>query len=143
MYAIVRSGGKQYRVTENQVLRVEKLEVGVGGEVRLDDVLVVGGEGSTTVGTPIVAGAAVVARVLEQGRGRKIRGFTFKAKKNQRRRFGHRQHYTALLIQSIEAPGTPARSRRAAAPAPVEEQPAPAAVEEQPAAEATPAASAE
>jgi large subunit ribosomal protein L21 len=119
MYAIVRTGGKQYRVSENQLLRVEKLDVGVGGEVRLDEVLVLGGEGATTIGSPTVSGAAVVARVVEQGRGRKIRGFTFKAKKNQRRRFGHRQHYTALRIEAIEAPGAPTRRRSAAAtPAP-------------------------
>ena len=134
MYAIVRTGGKQYRVAENQVLRVEKLDAGVGAEVRLDEVLLVGGDDGAQLGAPTVAGAVVVARVLNQGKGRKIRGFTFKAKKNERRRYGHRQQYTELLVQSIEVGGSGRRSRRAAAAPP--EEPAAAAPPEEPAAPA-------
>ena len=102
MYAIVRSGGKQYRVAENQVLRVEKLDAGVGAEVRLEEVLMLATDDGPTFGAPTVAGAAVVAKVVTHGKGRKIHGFTFKAKKNQRRRFGHRQLFTELIIQKIE-----------------------------------------
>src|SRR5438270_9378991 len=129
MYAIVRTGGKQYRVAENQVLRVEKLDAGVGAEVRLEEVLMLGTDDGPTFGAPVVAGAAVVAKVVTHGRGRKIHGFTFKAKKNERRRFGHRQQFTELVVQSIEAPGAP-RSRRRTARPEKEPEPVPASPEE-------------
>src|SRR5436190_1762617 len=111
MDAIVRSGGKRYRVAENQVLHVEKLDAGVGAEVRLEEVLMLATDDGPTFGAPTVAGAAVVAKVVTHGKGRKIHGFTYKAKKNERRRFGHRQQFTELVVQSIETPGAP-RSRR-------------------------------
>src|SRR5437660_7274032 len=123
MYAIVRSGGKQYRVAENQVLRVEKLDAGVGAEVRLEEVLMLATDDGPTFGAPTVSGAAVVAKVVTHGKGRKIHGFTFKSKKNERRRFGHRQQFTELVVQSIEAPGAP-RSRRRAARVEAEAEPA-------------------
>jgi large subunit ribosomal protein L21 len=103
MYAIIETGGKQYRATENDVLRVEKLEAGVGEEVTLDRVLMVSTDSGVRVGAPYVEGARVTARVVRQGKGRKIEGFTFKAKKNERRRFGHRQFFTELRIQTISA----------------------------------------
>lgn len=103
MYAVIETGGKQYRAAENDVLRVEKLEAEVGDEVTLDRVLLVSQEGAVRVGAPYVEGVTVTARVVRQGKGRKIEGFTYKAKKNQRKRFGHRQLFTELVIQTISA----------------------------------------
>ena len=103
MYAVIETGGKQYRVSENDVLRVEKLEAEVGDEVTLDRVLLVSSDGGIKIGAPYVDGATVTAKVVRQGKGRKIEGFTFKAKKNERKRFGHRQFFTELKIQSISA----------------------------------------
>jgi len=103
MFAIIETGGKQYRAAENDVLRVEKLEVEVGEEITLDRVLMVSADNGVRVGAPYVDGATVTAKVVRQGKGRKIEGFTFKAKKNQRRRFGHRQLFTELVIRSISA----------------------------------------
>ena len=101
MYAVIETGGKQYRAAENDVLRVEKLEAEVGDEVTLDKVLMVSTDGGVKVGAPYVDGAKVTAKVTRQDKGRKIEGFTFKAKKNERRRFGHRQLFTELVVQSI------------------------------------------
>jgi large subunit ribosomal protein L21 len=103
MYAVVHTGGKQVRVGPKDVVNVEKLETPVGEQVTLDRVLMIRTDDATRVGTPFVEGAKVVCRVLAQGRGPKIRGFTFKAKKNVRRRFGHRQSYTKLLVEEIQA----------------------------------------
>lgn len=103
MYAVIETGGKQYRAAENDVLRVEKLDANVGDEVTLDKVLLVSTDGGVRVGAPYVEGASVTAKVVRQDKGRKIEGFTFKAKKNERRRFGHRQFFTELKIQSISA----------------------------------------
>ena len=103
MYAVIETGGKQYRAAENDVLRVEKLEAEVGDEVTLDKVLLVSTDGGVKVGAPYVDGAKVTAKVTRQDKGRKIEGFTFKAKKNERRRFGHRQFYTELKIETISA----------------------------------------
>src|SRR5688500_4989447 len=103
MYAVIETGGKQYRAAEKDVLRVEKLEAEVGEEVTLDHVLLVSTDSGVRVGAPYVDGAKVTAKVVRQGKGRKIEGFTFKAKKNQRRRFGHRQYFTELVIQTISA----------------------------------------
>lgn len=103
MYAVIETGGKQYRAAEKGVLRVEKLEAGVGDQVTLDRVLLVASENGVQVGAPYVSGATVTARVVRQGKARKITGFTFKAKKNERRRFGHRQPFTELVVESISA----------------------------------------
>jgi large subunit ribosomal protein L21 len=103
MYAIIETGGKQYRAAEKDVLRVEKLDAGVGDQVTIEHVLLVSREGGVQVGAPYVSGASVTARVVRQGKGPKIEGFTFKAKKNQRRRIGHRQLFTELIIESISA----------------------------------------
>ncbi len=101
MYAIVKTGGKQYRVTEGATLVVEKLEGEPEATVELTDVLMVQGDDGLQVGTPTVAGAKVVATIVAQGKGKKINGLTFKPKKNIRRRYGHRQLQTTLRVQSI------------------------------------------
>ena len=103
MYAIIRTGGKQYRVAAGSTITVEKLEGEPEATVELTDVLMVSGEDGLQVGTPTIAGAKVVATILEHGKGRKINGFTYKPKKNIHRRYGHRQSQTRLRIDSIEA----------------------------------------
>jgi large subunit ribosomal protein L21 len=103
MYAVVETGGKQYRVQAGDVFRVERLEGDTGQEVVLDKVRMVGGEDSAAFGTPFVGGASVKAEILSQGRADKIRVFKFKSKKNYRRMRGHRQYYTEIRIKGIEA----------------------------------------
>lgn len=103
MYAIVETGGKQFRVATGDTLDVEKLNAEPGEEVVLDRVLLISNEGQCQTGTPYVEGAKVVATVVKQDKGPKIVGFKYKAKKNQRRRYGHRQPFTRLQIQSIDA----------------------------------------
>jgi len=106
MYAIIATGGKQYRVEPGQRLAVERLAAGTDEEVELRPVLVV--DGDTVLATPAtLADASVRARVVGEERGPKIRGFTYKAKVNQRRRFGHRQRYTTIEVTGI-SPGTTA-----------------------------------
>jgi len=100
MYAVIKTGGKQYRVEEKAVLRVEKLAAAVGETVPLGQVLMLGGD-SVRVGRPFVEGAVVTARVVRHGLGRKIHGFTYKAKKNERRRYGHRQPFTEVVVDAI------------------------------------------
>lgn len=102
MYAIVRTGGKQYRVAAGDTIRVERLEAPVGEQVTLDEVLLVGGD-ETQVGTPRVEGASVVGSVLEHGRDRKVRVFKSKKRKQYRRTRGHRQSFTALKIDEVRA----------------------------------------
>lgn len=102
MYAVIRTGGKQYRVEPGQLLRVEKLEGEVGAQVSFE-VLAVGGEGGLKVGDPVVGGASVKATIHEHGRGKKIHVFKYKRRKNYRRSQGHRQDYTALKIAEIVA----------------------------------------
>jgi large subunit ribosomal protein L21 len=102
MYAVVRTGGKQVRIQPGQVVRVEKLDGAVGDAVELSEVLMVAGEGSARVGTPLVEGARVLATIAEQGRGPKVRLFKLKRRKGYRRKQGHRQAYTALKVESIE-----------------------------------------
>lgn len=101
MFAVVRTGGKQYRVAENDVILVEKLTGDAGETIVLDDVLAVGSEGSQTLGTPSVAGASVAATVLDQTRGKKILVFKKQRRKTYRRTRGHRQRLTALRITEI------------------------------------------
>ncbi|MGE0452910.1 MAG: 50S ribosomal protein L21 [Vicinamibacteria bacterium] len=102
MYAIVRTGGKQYRVNVGDTIYVERLEAPVGEKITLDDVLLVGGD-SVKVGSPRVAGATVVGTVVEQDRDAKIRVFKYKKRKHYRRTRGHRQSYTALRIEAVQA----------------------------------------
>ena len=104
MYAIVKTGGKQYKVSQGDVLFVEKLEANEGDVVTLDQVLAVAGEdGKLAVGAPVVEGATVTAKVVAQGKAKKVIVFKYKAKKDYRRKQGHRQPYTKLVIESINA----------------------------------------
>lgn len=102
MYAVIKTGGKQYRVSEGQKLFVEKLPGQVGDKVALDQVLFVSGD-SPKIGQPIIAGASVAAEIVDQGRGKKIVVFKFRRRKNYRRKTGHRQPYTELKITGITA----------------------------------------
>ncbi|MGI6082360.1 MAG: 50S ribosomal protein L21 [Limnochordia bacterium] len=101
MYAIVETGGKQLRVAVGDVVNVEKLDCASGEEVALDRVLLISGDGQLQTGRPYIEGAKVVAKVIDQIKGPKIRGFKYKPKKNQRKRWGHRQPYTRLQIERI------------------------------------------
>ncbi len=101
--AIVRTGGKQYRVEPGMVLRVEKLDAEPGSTVELSEVLLAGRGDDVKIGTPLLEGAKVVAKVRAQGRGRKVIVYKFRRRKNHRRRRGHRQPYTELAIERIEA----------------------------------------
>ena len=101
MYAIVKTGGKQYKVAQGDVLFVEKLEANEGDVVTLDQVLAVAGENGLTVGAPVVEGATVTAKVVAQGKAKKVIVYKYKAKKDYRRKQGHRQPYTKLVIESI------------------------------------------
>jgi len=103
VYAIIRAGGKQYRVKEGDTIHLESLSAAAGEKVVLGEVLLVaGGEGEARLGSPLVPKAQVVGTVLEQGRGPKIRVFKYKKRKHYRRTRGHRQSYTAVKIDSIE-----------------------------------------
>ena len=103
MYAVIETGGKQYRVQEGDVITIEKLNAEVGETVTFDKVLVLGEGKDVKVGTPYVEGASVVAKVEKQGKERKILVFKYKSKANYRRKQGHRQPYTCLTIESINA----------------------------------------
>lgn len=103
MYAIIKTGGKQYRVAEGDVITVEKLAANEGESVVFDQVLTVVNDGDVKVGKPLVDGAKVTAKVEAQGKERKILIFKYKAKSNYRRRQGHRQPFTKLVIEKIEA----------------------------------------
>jgi large subunit ribosomal protein L21 len=100
MYAVIKTGGKQYRVATNDVISVERLEGEPGGTIEFDEVLLVGGD-NPQVGAPTVAGAKVMATVLEQGKGPKIIVFKKRRRKNFRRRTGHRQLQTVVRIADI------------------------------------------
>lgn len=102
-YAIVETGGKQYRVQPGETVRIEKLGVNEGETVVLDKVLVVNQDGKLTVGAPYVEGAKVTATVKAQGKAPKIIVFKYHAKTNYRRKTGHRQPFTAVTIEKIEA----------------------------------------
>ena len=101
MYAVIRSGGKQYKVAPGEKLKVEQLAADVGAEVVLDQVLMVGEGDSIRVGQPIVAGATVKATVVGHGRGDKVTIFKMRRRKHYQKHQGHRQNYTELKIESI------------------------------------------
>lgn len=103
MYAVVKTGGKQYRVSQGDRLKVETLPAEAGAEVSLDEVLMVGSGESVTIGSPMVANATVTAKVLTHGRGDKIKIIKFRRRKHHRKQAGHRQNYTELEITSINA----------------------------------------
>lgn len=103
MYAIFETGGKQYKVEAGSVVFVEKLNVAEGESVTFDKVLAVADGDNVTVGTPVVAGATVTGKVAKQGKAKKIYVFKMKRKKNERSKKGHRQPYTKITIESINA----------------------------------------
>ena len=125
MFAVIRTGGKQYRVAAEDVIKVDKVKGDPGEIVQFGEVLVVGGE-AVTLGVPTVAGASVAAEVLEQGRGPKIIAFKKRRRKNSRRRRGHRQEFTLLRITEILTEGKkasqtpPPRPKREPAQKPAE-----------------------
>jgi len=102
MYAIIKTGGKQYKVTKGDVIRVEKLEVEAGKKIKLDEILMIGGD-KPSVGSPFVKGASVEAEVVEQTRNKKIIIFKKKRRNNYRRKNGHRQPVSILKITDIKA----------------------------------------
>ena len=102
MYAVIKTGGKQYKVAQGDKLRIEKLPGNVGDTITFDQILLVGGD-AIKVGLPLVAGAKVEAKVIAQDRAKKIIVFKFRRRKNYRRKNGHRQPYTALEITGIKA----------------------------------------
>lgn len=114
MFAVVKTGGKQYRVAKDDIIKVEKLEGEAGAKIVLDDVLMVSDGKKPTVGAPLVEGAAVEAEVLEQGRGEKIVVFKKKRRHNYRRKRGHRQELTVLRITDITVGGAKKASAKAA-----------------------------
>ena len=101
MYAVIMSGGKQYRVSEGDLVRLEELGIDSGSEVEFKDVLLVKTDDDTLIGKPLVAGATVRGVVEERGQGDKVLVFKYKKKKQYRRTRGHRQHYSAVRIQQI------------------------------------------
>ncbi|ERK32110.1 MULTISPECIES: 50S ribosomal protein L21 [Clostridium] len=103
MYAVLTTGGKQYRVQEGDVLFVEKLNAEVDSTVEFNEILVVSNNGEVKVGKPVVEGAKVVAKVLAQGKAKKVVVFKYKPKKDYRRKAGHRQPYTKIQVEKIEA----------------------------------------
>jgi large subunit ribosomal protein L21 len=123
MYAVIKSGGKQHRVTEGEVLKLEKIEVATGETVQFDEVLLITDGDNITIGTPVVEGAAVSAEILSHGRADKVRIIKFRRRKHSMTRQGHRQWYTEVKITEIVASGAkkaPAKKKaapKAAAPA--------------------------
>jgi large subunit ribosomal protein L21 len=103
MYAIVKTGGKQFKAALNDVLIVEKLEGEAGTTVELNEVLLLVNGDTTTVGSPLVAGAKVTAEIVRQGKAKKIEAYNYKPKKNERKHWGHRQPQTHLRITAVEA----------------------------------------
>src|SRR5580704_2004711 len=125
MFAVIKTGGKQYRVTAEDVLKVEKIKGEPGEIVEFGEVMVVGGD-SVTLGTPMIAGATVAAEVLDQARGPKIIAFKKRRRKNSRRKIGHRQEFTLVRITEILTDGkkpskaAQPRPKRAPVPAPAD-----------------------
>ncbi len=121
MFAVIKTGGKQYRVAEDQLVQIERIKGELGQIVQLHEVLMLGGE-TTQVGAPMVAGASVAAEVVEQGRGPKVIAFKKRRRKNSRRKRGHRQEFTLLRITEIltdgKKPTKEARPRPAPKPKP-------------------------
>ena len=112
MFAVLKTGGKQYKVAQNDVIVVEKLAAETGSSVELDHVLMIGENENSSVGNPIIKGAKVLATVLEQKKGKKVTVFKKKRRKNYRRTVGHRQDLTVLRITDIEASSKPKRKTK-------------------------------
>ena len=102
MFAVIETGGKQYKVVEQDIIFVEKLEVAEGDEIVFDSVKALSNEDGFKVGTPTVAGAKVTAKVLKNGKNKKIYVFKYKSKKNEKKKIGHRQQYSKIQIAKIE-----------------------------------------
>ena len=103
MYAVIKTGGKQYRVQQGDVIFVEKINAQADEAVTFDEVLLVGNDGETKIGTPVVEGAKVEGKVLAQVKSKKIVVYKYKAKKNERKKQGHRQPYTKVEITAVNA----------------------------------------
>ena len=103
MYAVIKTGGKQYKVAAGEKIKVEQIAADVGQEIVIDQVLAVGGEGGLQVGAPVVSGASVVAKVVSHGKHDKVRIFKMRRRKHYQKHGGHRQTYTELQIGSINA----------------------------------------
>jgi large subunit ribosomal protein L21 len=103
MYAVIKTGGKQYRVSAGEKLKVESIPAEVGAEITLDQVLLLADGDTVTMGSPMVQGAAVTAKVLAHGRGEKLKIFKMKRRKHYRKTLGHRQNYTEIEISEISA----------------------------------------
>ncbi len=103
MYAVIKTGGKQYRVAAGEKIKVEQIAADVGQEITIDQVLAVGSGGNLVVGAPLVSGATVVAKVLSHGRHDKVRIFKMRRRKHYQKRQGHRQQFTELQIGAIAA----------------------------------------
>jgi len=116
MYAVIKTGGKQYRVREGDTLRVEKLAEEAGAKIQFDQILMVGEGDNVTVGTPYISGSQVSATVVRQGRGDKIKVVKFKRRKNYLRQNGHRQSFTEVEITGIGGAGKAAKSEANSAP---------------------------
>lgn len=101
MYAVIKTGGKQYRVATNDVLTIEKLDGEAGSEVEFTEVLIIGGNGTPKIGTPTISGAKVTAELVEQTRGPKLIAFKKRRRKNSRRKIGHRQDLSMVRITNI------------------------------------------
>ena len=112
MYAVIQTGGKQYRVSLGDLLRVEKLSGEAGDQITFDNVLLVGGDDEHRVGQPVVSGASVIATIVGQTRGDKIVVFKFKRRKMYRRKTGHRQYLTAVRIEEIKTARAPKKEAR-------------------------------
>ena len=103
MYAVIKTGGKQYRVVTGEKIKVEQIPADVGAEITLDEVLMVGEGESVNIGTPLLAGAKVIAKVIAHGRGPKIKIFKMRRRKHYQKHQGHRQNYTEIEISGIAA----------------------------------------
>ena len=102
MYAVIMTGGKQYRVSEGDVVYIEKLTADEGSEVTFDQVLLVGGDKGSKVGDPTVKGAKVTGKVVKHGKAKKVTVFTYRPKKDSKRKLGHRQQFTKVEITAIK-----------------------------------------
>lgn len=103
MYAIIETGGKQYKVEAGDTVYIEKLDAEESSEITFDKVIAVGADDGITVGAPYVEGATVSAKVLKNGKAKKVTVFTYKSKKNEKRKMGHRQPYTKVEIAAVNA----------------------------------------
>jgi large subunit ribosomal protein L21 len=121
MYAVIASGGKQYRVSEGQLIKLETLPTEIGGIVEFDKVMLIADGDDVKIGAPLIDGATVTAEVIEHGRGEKIRIIKFRRRKHHMKHMGHRQNYTQVKITSIGAQKGAAKKKAASATAATKE----------------------